>query len=135
LPKVLEDLVEDGFDINVMDSIRRWSTDRFLAFYIGSVRVDWLQPILPIYAKVLESAKSEPWLGTNVNVATAEGLILTKMIAYRIQDQADVVALLSANRDVINIDWIREEWSSLAIAEIERTKWLEDAIQRYVPPR
>ena len=37
--------------------------------------------------------------GHTVRVATAEGLILTKMVAFRPQDQIDIETLLTANRD------------------------------------
>jgi hypothetical protein len=35
-------------------------------------------------------------VGHSLRVATAEGLILTKLIAFRDQDQADIVTLLAA---------------------------------------
>lgn len=118
-----------------MDMIRRWSAERFLAFGCGRVRVDWMQPVLPLYAKVLETAEERPWLDTEVCVATAEGLILTKMISFRAQDLADIETLLIANRD--DLDLIRREWSAVAVGEEARTAWLEDAISRYCskPPR
>jgi len=65
-------------------------------------------------------------------VATAEGLILTKMVAFRAQDQMDIETLLTANRDEINLDIIRQEWSPFAATEAERTAWLEAAIARRV---
>jgi len=95
-PGLLEDLAADGFEIDVMDVIRRWSADRFVVFYRGPVRIDWMQPIVQLYAKVLNTAESEPWFDTRLNVATAEGLILTKMVAFRPQDQADIEALEGA---------------------------------------
>ena len=50
-------------------------------------------------------------------MATAEGLILTKMVAFRPQDQVDIETLLTANRDEIDIGLIREEWSPFAATE------------------
>ena len=73
--------------------------------------------------------------GHTVRVATAEGLILTKMVAFRPQDQVDIETLLTANRDRIDIDLIREEWSPFAATEPERTAWLESAIARRVVRR
>ncbi len=134
-PGLLEDLVFDGFEIDVIDTIRRWSADRFVVFYLGPVRIDWMQPILPLYARVLAAAKREPWLGSQVSVATAEGLILTKMVAFRPQDQADIVALLAANRDAIDTDLIRSEWAPFADTEADRTVWLANAITQYVSNR
>ena len=65
-------------------------------------------------------------------MATAEGLILTKMVAFRTQDQMDIETLLTANRDEIDLDLIREEWSPFATTEAERTAWLEATIAKRV---
>jgi len=136
-PGLLEELAGEGFEIDLMDMIRRWSVERFLVLGCGRVRVDWMQPILPLYSKVLESAKERPWLDTSIHVATAEGLILTKMVSFRAQDQADIETLLIANRDDIDLDLIRREWAPVSVGEETRTAWLENAIKRLCdkPPR
>ena len=134
-PGLLEELAEDGFEIDVTDFIRRWSADRFLVFYRGQARIDWMQPILPLYAHVLDAAESKQWSDADLRVATAEGLILTKMVAFRPQDQADIETLLNANRDTIDLALIRREWAAVAEGEEARTAWLEDAINRLVPAR
>jgi hypothetical protein len=133
LPGLLESLASKGFQIDVMDAVQRWQVDRFLVFWSGQVRVDWLQPVLPLYSTVLNSATPQPWLDSNVRVATAEGLILTKLVAFRPQDQADIETLLMANRDEIDLELIRREWSAVSGGEEERTAWLERAIARNVP--
>src|SRR5439155_24326622 len=101
----------------------------------GPVRVDWMQPVLPLYVTVLNAAESKPWLGFNLRVASPEGLILTKIVAFRPQDQADIETLLTANCDRIDLDMIRREWANVAQGEDARTAWLEDAIKRMVPHR
>jgi len=134
-PALLEELVGDGFEIDVMEVVRRWPVERFTAFGCGGVRVDWMQPVLPLYATVLNTAEVKPWLDTELRVATAEGLILTKVVAFRPQDQADIETLLIANRDNIDVNLIRREWSAVAAGEDARTAWLEDAVTRLIPPR
>jgi hypothetical protein len=134
-PGLLEELAADGFVIDVMEVVRRWSVDRFIAFWCGQVRIDWMQPVIPLYASVLATAESTPWRDAELRVATPEGLILTKMVAFRPQDQADIETLLIANRDRINLDLIRREWSAVAAGEDTRTDWLENAIGRCVSPR
>lgn len=134
-PGLLEELAADGFEIDVMDLIRRWSADRFLVFYRGRARIDWMQPILPLYAHVMNAAETRPWFDTDLSVATAEGLILTKMVAFRPQDQADIETLLIANRDAIDLALIRQEWAAVSEGQETRTAWLEDAITRLVPAR
>jgi hypothetical protein len=64
---------------------------------------------------------------------TAEGLILTKMVAFRLQDQVDIEALLTANRDDLDVGLIRREWSVVAAGEESRTAWLENTLARLVP--
>jgi hypothetical protein len=94
-----------------------------------------MQPVVPLFAHVLDTAESKSWLDTQVRVATAEGLVLTKLVAFREQDQADIVALLEANRDTFDIDLTRREWQPYAASEVDRTAWLETAIARIVPKR
>jgi hypothetical protein len=136
-PGLLEELASEGFEIDLMDMIRRWSVERFLAFGYGRVRIDWMQPVLPLYARVLDTAEEKPWIESGIYVATAEGLILTKMVSFRPQDQVDIETLLIANRDEIDLELIRSEWSAVAVGEEARTAWLEDAIRRNggKPPR
>jgi hypothetical protein len=134
-PGLLEELIREGFELDVMDIVRRWSADRFVAFWQGQVRVDWMQPVLPLYANVIRTAEVKPWLDANIRLATSEGLIITKMVAFRPQDQADIAALLIANRDQIDLAFIRHEWSSVAKGEEARTLWLENAIAELVDQR
>jgi hypothetical protein len=70
------------------------------------------------------------WPAHSLRVATPEGLILTKLVAFRPQDQEDIRTLLIANRGELEIELIRREWSAVADGEDERTAWLEDAIAR-----
>jgi predicted nucleotidyltransferase len=90
------------------------------------VRIDWLKPILPLYAHALAAATVLPWSeGHTLRVLAPEGLIMTKMVAFRPQDQEDIRTLLVANRHDIDIDLIRHEWALVAGGEEERTHWLE----------
>ncbi len=134
-PGLLEELAGEGFEIDLNDMIRRWSRERFLAFNRGQVRVDWMQPVIPLYAMVLKTAQEEPWLDTPLRIATAEGLILTKLVSFRPQDQADIEALLIANRNDLDLEMIRQEWSAVAVGEEDRTAWLHDAVIRLVAPK
>ena len=134
-PGLLEELAADGFEIDVMETIRQWTADRFVVFYRGRMRVDWMQPILPLYARVLATAELRTWLDSSLRVATAEGLILTKLVAFRPQDQVDIETLLVANREDIDLSVVRDEWAPFAATETARTAWFEAAAVRLVPPR
>jgi len=136
LPGLLDDLAARGFAIEKEIVIREYVREHITAFSFGPVRIDWLKPVLPFYRRALDDAEDLEWSeGHSVRVATAEGLILTKMVAFRPQDQADIDTLLTANRDAIDVGLIREQWSPFAATEAERTAWLEAAIDKRVSRR
>jgi hypothetical protein len=136
LPGLLDDLVERGFALDPAVVIKEYVREHMTSFRFGRVRIDWLKPILPFYARALADAEPLEWSkGHLVRVATAEGLILTKMVSFRPQDQIDIETLLTANRDTINVDLIREQWAPFATTEAERTAWLGAAIARRVVRR
>ncbi len=136
LPPLLDELIRLGFHLDPTKVIREYLQEHLTAFQYKSVRIDWLKPMLPFYANTLAGASLMPWKADQlVRVARPEGLILTKLAAFRPQDQTDIEMLLSSNRDDIDVDWIRNEWSAVAEGEDDRTTWLEAAIARSVPPR
>jgi hypothetical protein len=133
LPALLDDLVGRGFTLDPAVVVKGFVQHHMTAFSFGPVRIDWLKPVLPLYSRVLADAEPLAWSeGHSVRVATAEGLILTKMVAFRNQDQQDIETLLTANRDDIDVDLIRQEWSPFAATDAERTAWLEAVIDRRV---
>ena len=50
----------------------------------------------------------------SIRIASVEGLILLKLVAYRTQDQVDIENLVAANSDKLDLDWIKAEWQNLA---------------------
>jgi hypothetical protein len=136
LPGLLQDLTDRGFDLDQLTVIKQFVQEHMTSFQFGRVRIDWLKPVLPLYSRTLAYAVPVEWTaGRRVRVATAEGLILTKMVAFRPQDQLDIDTLLTANRDEIDIELIREEWAPFAATEPERTAWLENALIKRVIQR
>jgi len=134
LPMLLDELAQRGFSIDAGTVMREFVQHNFASFEFGSVRIDWIKPVLPLYARTITQASQVLWTeGHSVRVAQAEGLILTKMVAFRPQDQADIEALLIANRNEIDVGVIRQEWAAVAAGEDARTAWLEQAISRLVP--
>jgi hypothetical protein len=63
------------------------------------------------------------------------GLILMKVVAFRQQDQADIEAVLPADRNEVDLAVIRREWPNTAEGEDARTGWLEREIARLIPGR
>jgi Nucleotidyl transferase of unknown function (DUF2204) len=136
LPALLDDLVERGFALDPTTVMKQFVREHVASFPFGGVRIDWLKPVLPLYSRTLADAAPLEWTeGHTIRVATAEGLILTKMVAFRPQDQMDIDTLLTANRDDLDVALIREEWSPFAATEVDRTSWLESAIARRIVRR
>ena len=126
LPGLLDELVERGFSLDRETVIRQFVEQHMTAFRYGVVRIDWLKPVLPLYAHALAAATKLPWGDKHaLRVLTPEGLIVTKLVAFRPQDQEDIRTLLAANADEIDADLIRREWASVSVGEEERTAWLE----------
>ena len=133
LPALLDDLSKCGFTLDLATVVREFEREHLTTFRYGTVRIDWLKPVLPLYVRTLADASELTWTpGHNLRVATAEGLILTKLVAFREQDQADIVTLLSANRVDIDVALIRRVWQPYADTDSSRTIWLEAAIARLV---
>src|SRR5206468_3828788 len=104
LPGLLDELAAHGFAFDAATVIREYVREHMTTLRFGSVRIDWLKPVLPLYARTLADASPVTWTeGHSVRVASPEGLILTKMLAFRPQDQVDIETLLIANRDEIDV--------------------------------
>ena len=132
LPGLLDELSDRGFTLERDTVIREFSRHHMTTFRFGVVRIDWLKPVLPLYAHALAAATPLPWTpGHSLNVVSPEGLIVTKMVAFRPQDQEDIRTVLAANRDDIDVDLIRREWATVAEGEKERTAWLEAELSTF----
>ena len=129
LPGLLDELIRRGFSLDTDTVIREFVQHHMTAFRFGVVRIDWLKPVLPLYAHALAAATSIPWTaGHSLRVLAAEGLIITKMVAFRPQDQEDIRTLIAANAAELNVELIRREWATVADGEEQRTAWLEAAL-------
>jgi hypothetical protein len=114
LPAVLDALQEREFACDPLATIREWTQHHMTTLSFRGLRVDWLKPVLPAYQHVLDRATEEFRLGPPIRVASPEGLILLKLLAWRDQDQTDVKNLVTDYRDTLDLDWIRSEWATLA---------------------
>ena len=92
------------------------------------IRIDWLKPVIPAYQHVLERATEETWLDHKIRVASAEGLILLKLLAFRTQDQLDIENLVAAHRDHLDVAWIQAEWQAIAPLDDPRMRRLLEII-------
>jgi hypothetical protein len=135
LPLLLSELALRGFEFDELKTIREWTQQHMTTLSYRGIRIDWLKPVLPIYQHVLDRAKTENWLNHPVRIASAEGLILLKLMANRPQDWVDIENLV-ATHGILDLDWIRSEWQSIASPDDPRMKKLEELVarQRSTPP-
>jgi predicted nucleotidyltransferase len=134
LPSLLESLIGRGFSIDLLPTIREWTQHHMIVMRYGEVRVDWLKPVVPLYQHVLDNAVTESWNGRDLRIASAEGLILLKLIASRTQDLADIESLLVANRGRLDLDWIEKEWCTLFELADPRWQRFQEAVKEYYEP-
>jgi hypothetical protein len=95
LAGLLDDLVARGFMCDLPTTIRQWTQEHMTTLSFHGVRIDWLKPVIPLYQHILDRATDEDWLGHPIRVASAEGLILLKLLAYRPQDVVDIENLVA----------------------------------------
>ena len=128
LPSVLEELVQRGFTVDLPTAIRQWTQEHMTVLSYHGIRIDWLKPVIPAYQRVLERATEEAWLDHKISVASAEGLILLKLLAFRTQDQLDIENLVAAHRDQLDVAWIQAEWQAIAAPDDPRMRRLQEIV-------
>lgn len=134
LPELLEDLHSAGFEFDLETAIREWTREHMTVLSFGGVRIDWLKPVLPCFQHVIDTAQPASWLGTTVRIASAEGLILLKLLSFRDQDRLDIQNLLAANRDELDLEFIRGEWDTVAGRDDPRLLQFEQMIRDFYDP-
>jgi hypothetical protein len=131
LPGLLEDLITQGFTIDVRSVIEGFVQHHITMFEYRGVRIDWLKPAVAAYQHILDQASEALVFGQPVRVATAEGLIVLKLTASRPQDIADIAALLASNRGRLDLAWIEQEWCTLFELEDPRWQRFQEAVKEY----
>ena len=128
LPPLLSDLARRGFEFDELATIREWTQHHMAVLSYRGIRVDWLKAVLPVYQHILDRATTESWLNHPIRIASAEGLILLKLLAFRTQDQLDIENLVAAHRGRLDLDWIRAEWQTVASSDDPRLRRLEELV-------
>ncbi|MBC8443123.1 hypothetical protein H8D79_00200 [PVC group bacterium] len=133
LGTVLDDLRSAGFVFDLRETIREWQQDHMTQLEYRGIRVDWLAPVLPAFQHVLMTAVRCQMAGTTVRVASADGLVLLKLIAFREQDKVDAKGLLGANAGRLDLDTVREKLRDLFEEDDPRWRWLDRAVSDLAP--
>jgi hypothetical protein len=114
LPSLLDELSHREFEFDPPTAIREWTQHHMTVLTFRGARVDWLKPVIAAYQHVLEGATDETWLGRPIRIATAEGLVLTKLLSNRTHDWVDIENLVAAHHGTLDLEWIRAEWQAVS---------------------
>lgn len=95
-PRLLQRLIDAGFELDLEEALRRISQRHPLRVQRANVVVDFIPVLLPFFHEVLQGATIEDFAGIPLPIARTEDLIVLKLLAYRLQDQADIAGLLAA---------------------------------------
>ncbi len=129
LPALLEDLRSHGFELDTLATIREWNQHHMVSLSYHGIPIDWLGPLVPAYMHVLDRATDEVLFEQSIRIASTDGLILLKLLAFRGQDQVDIENLVAANRESLDLDWIKAEWEAVAELEDPRMRRLLDLLE------
>jgi hypothetical protein len=128
LPALLHELQRRGFEFDLTTVIREWNQEHMTVLSFRGIRIDWLKPVIPAYLDILDRATEEPWFKQPIRVASAEGLILLKLLAFRTQDLVDIENLVAANQGTLDLEWIKTEWQSVASLDDPRMRRLLELV-------
>jgi len=129
MPGLFDALRNGGFSVDLARNTRELRDEGLTTLRFGDVVVDLMRPLIPAYAHVLDRAVRTQILGRDVSIASAEGLIVTKLIAMRPQDQSDICDLLAACAGKLDLEYIRAEMESFTDASDPRRPRFEEWVR------
>lgn len=125
VPGVLERFQGAGFTLDAKEVLVELRDDHLSQIRYGSIRIDLMTAVLDIFVDIVRSARWEDIRGRLLRVASAEGVVLLKLIAFRPQDEADLMGLLAVNRGSLDIDRIRAWYGQVGESTDARWQALE----------
>lgn len=121
--------LEGQFVPLVADALAFARETRVLPVQFGEgVRVDLILALLPFEREAIHRAVAVSMAGTSVRVATAEDLILMKLISRRPRDEEDVRGILARRRGELDFAYLQprvEELARLLEQPEFLTRWRE----------
>lgn len=126
MPALFEALQAAGFTVDVRTNTVELRDDGMTTIRFGDVLVDLMRPLLPVYGHVLDRAVPTDISGQRVYICSAECLVVTKLIAFRPQDQADIKDLIAAYGPRLDVGFIQGEFTTVAATDDPR--WKEFAV-------
>lgn len=132
LPGLLDELNQQGFELDQSQAIRAWTQDKMLVLHFDGYRIDWLNPPLALYQHVIETAKEVIWKSKPISVATPESMVLLKLIAFRDNDKSDIQALIAGFSEKLNLSYIESEWQTIGDLSDPPMQWFKEHYQQII---
>ena len=129
MPGLFESLRDGGFSVEMARNIRELRDEGLTSLRFKDVMIDLMRPLIPAYTHILDRAITSQVLGRDVSVASAEGLIVSKLIAMRPQDQSDICDLLAAFAGNLDFEFIRAEMDDFTTSDDARREWFENCVR------
>jgi hypothetical protein len=129
MPGLFESLQERGFTVELARNVRELRDEGLTSLRFKDVMIDLMRPLIPAYTHILDRAITSQVLGRDVSVASAEGLIVSKLIAMRPQDQSDICDLLAAFAGNLDFEFIRAEMDDFTTSDDARREWFENCVR------
>lgn len=131
MPGLFEALGLRGFVVDVVRNVRELRDEGMTSVRFEDVSIDLLRPLIPAYTHVLDRAMHATIRGKQVSIGSPEGLIVTKLIAMRPQDEADIQEIFAAYAGRLDLDFIRAELDAFAGPDDPRhaklTAWSQES--------
>jgi predicted nucleotidyltransferase len=129
MPGFFEALHDSGFTLELTKSVKELRDEGITSIRYGTVLIDLLRPVIPVYMRVLDRAVDAEILRQHVRIISAEGLIVTKLIAMRPQDEIDIQEVLRSYSGRLDLDYIRSEFETFTNPDDPRRVKFEEWVR------
>lgn len=103
----LEKLQDSEFDFNKEHLLKELTEGYLSEVYYKNIRIDIFLPVLPYFNQVIKRAITFNFYGNDLKFATAEDLIILKLISERESDIKDVERIKDIQEN-LNISYIKD---------------------------
>jgi predicted nucleotidyltransferase len=124
LPALLDRLQAAGFTMDRDRTIRELTADHLSRIAYRGVPIDLLEPVLPVFAETLRRAGRARIADTDLRLATAEDVIVHKLIAFRDRDREDIRGIHAVQGDKLDLEYVRRQWLTIGDTADDRMAFL-----------
>lgn len=111
IPIFIEMLKNNGFSFDEKQTMEELKEGYLSEIYYQNIRIDILLPILPFFKKIIEQSKIFNLSNNEVRFATAEDLVILKLLSHREHDKEDITIIKALQK--LDIGYIKDSLRSL----------------------